>query len=201
MNTQKPNPVDIFALSEEKLSSDTEFQSTLEAMSDEDKAAAIAAKRQEIINSEYARAMDYASNMKARAEKAEGKDGKKAPEKPDAPNKPVQQDEYQLTFKDNYALTQAQVHIDDIEEVVRFAKFSNITVAEALQDDTLQTIINTRTEKRKSAQAANKGGGKAGTKKLSPTEIMQNASKGNIPAQGSAEAEELFWARRGGRPS
>ena len=65
----------------------------------------------------------------------------------------------------------------------------------------LTAIIKKRTEERTSAQAANKGGGKASTKKVSAAEVQQKASEGKMPEPGSTEAEELYYARRGGRKS
>lgn len=200
MNEQTPG--DIFALADEKLNADTEFQSSLEQMEDDEKAQALATKRQELINAEYAKQAEYARNMKLRAEKAEkaAKAGTPPEENPEqAPKKP-ESDEHLLTYKDTYALQEAKVHVDDVDEVVRYAKFSGKSVAEALADPTLTAIINTRVEQRKSAAAANKGGGKASTKKVSADELVQNASQGKVPERGSSESEELFWARRGGRP-
>lgn len=148
----------------------------------------------------------------ARLKKAEGfvqdENGKwvkppkpKAEEKPERHEKQPDKDEHILSYKDTYALQEAKVQVDDVDEVVRFAKFSGQSVAEALKDPTLTAILNTRIEQRKTAQATNKGGGKASTKKVSADELVQNASKGQYPDRGTPEAEELFWARRGGRPS
>jgi hypothetical protein len=194
MNEQKTG--DLHALVEEKLSADTDFNASLEGMSDEEKAQAISSKRTELINAEYNRVIEYGGNMKARAEKAEGKK-KPNEEKPEETPKKPDTDEYQLTYKDNYALTQQQVHVDDVDEVVRYAKFSNLTVAEALADTTLQAILTRRTEERSSSKAMNKGGGKASIKKATPAQVLKDASEGKMPEPGSPEAQALFDARRG----
>lgn len=59
------------ALVEEKINSDTDFQATLEDMSEEDKSQAIADKSKELIDAEYSKAEELANNQKIRAEKAE----------------------------------------------------------------------------------------------------------------------------------
>ena len=192
MNEQVP-ALDV--LVQEKLDADTEFHSSLEGKSDDEKAAAITAKRTEIMNTEWSKAQEYARNQKIRAEKAEEK-----------PNKPTttakkSEDSNNLSSVDTIAIIKANIHEDDIEEVVKVSKILGKSISETLKDATFKTILNTREEERKTAEAANTNTAKPGIKQVSGDELKQNLSKGQVPEKGSKEAEDLFWARRGGRPS
>jgi hypothetical protein len=191
MNEQVP-ALDV--LVQEKLDADTEFHTSLEGKSDDERNAAITAKRTEIMNTEWTKAQEYARNQKIRAEKAEEK-----------PNKPTttakKDDDNNLSSVDTIAIIKANVHEDDIEEVIKASKLLGKSISETLKDATFKTILNTREEERKTAEAANTNTAKPGTKQVSGDELKQNLSKGQVPEKGSKEAEDLFWARRGGRPS
>src|SRR3990167_6266727 len=111
---------------EEKINSDTAFQETLADLSDEDKEAAVAEKRTELIDAELAKEAELAINYKVRAEKAEAlaKQLKIKPEeKPEAPKTP------ELNLKDIRALQ--DVHDDDVDQITDYAKFKGVSVAEA----------------------------------------------------------------------
>ena len=192
MNEQVP-ALDV--LVQEKLDADTGFLATLEGKSDDERNAAITAKRTEIMNTEWAKAQEYARNQKIRAEKAEEK-----------PNKPTttakdKNDDNNLSSVDTIAIIKANIHEEDIEEVIKASKLLGKSIPETLKDATLRAILNTREEERKTAEAANTNTAKPGTKQVSGDELKQNLSKGVIPDKGSKEAEDLFWARRGGKPS
>jgi hypothetical protein len=107
---------------------------------------------------------------------------------------------YDLSPKDIFALNKADVHEDDLDEILEFAEFKKITVAEALKSGTLKAILSDRAETRKTAAATSKKNVRPGNKKLSSDQILEQAKAGNIPEAGTEEAEDLFWARRGGRP-
>ncbi len=189
MNEQVP-ALDV--LVQEKLDADTGFLATLEGKSDDERNAAISAKRTEIMNTEWSKAQEYARNQKIRAEKAEEK-----------PNKPTttakKDDDSNLSSVDTIAIIKANVHEDDIEEVIKASKLLGKSIAETLRDTTFKTILNTREEERKTAEAANTNTAKPGTKQVSGDELKQKLSTGEVPEAGSKEAEDLFWARRGGK--
>ena len=103
--------------------------------------------------------------------------------------------------KDLYALSQANVHIDDFDDVVEYAKFKKISIQDALKTDVIKTTLANKSEYRKTAEASNTTASRKGVTKVSPDVLVKNLSEGKIPVAGSAEAEELFWARRGGRRS
>lgn len=102
-----------------------------------------------------------------------------------------------LTIKDAVLIQRANVEVEDIDEVVRWAKFNNQTIGQALSDDTLKTVLAKRAEVRKSAQATSTGTTKRVVTKVSDEEILKDAQNGKLPKPGSEEAERLFWARRG----
>lgn len=102
-----------------------------------------------------------------------------------------------LTIKDAVLIQRANVEVEDIDEVVRWAKFNNQTIGQALNDDTLKTVLAKRAEIRKSAQATSTGTSKRVVTKVSDEEIVKDAQNGKLPKPGSEEAERLFWARRG----
>jgi len=94
----------------------------------------------------------------ARAKKAEGfelKDGKwikperVVEKKPEVKKEPS----FELSAKDALLLAKADVDLDDVDEVVDFAKYRKITVAEAIKSPLLKSIIDERKEERKTANA------------------------------------------------
>lgn len=116
-----------------------------------------------------------------------------------APKGDVQQNLGDLSQKDVIALARANVHDNDLDEVISYAKFKGVTVAEALQTDYIKTTLTTNAEKRKSAETASAGNVKRGSGGKTDEAVLANLAKGNVPVPGSSEAEQLFWARRGGK--
>lgn len=114
--------------------------------------------------------------------------------KPEAPRKSEE-----FGSRDMFALVKAGVHEDDIDEVAKVAKLENISISEALKLDLTQTILAKRTEYRKSAEVANASPARRGAQKPSGEALLKQLSDGNIPDRGSETADDLFWARRGGK--
>jgi hypothetical protein len=202
MNENQPGPLD--SLIQEKLSADTAFQESLAGLNEEEIAAATAAKETELRNAEFAAAREYGENQKKRAEKAEGKvkpkDGEYQPPKVEKISN-EDDDQIKLSFKDSYALQNAKVHIDDVDDVVKAAKLLGTDVPGALSDPVLQGILQRKNEERASADAAATTPSRPGSHKVTGAELLKNLSEGKVPEPGSEEAEDLFWARRGGRRS
>lgn len=178
-----------------KLEADVDFQASIADMSDDDKNAAIADKRKTLTNAEFAAAKKdaadakkIAEDQKIRAEKAEGKLPKVEPK-----------EEKDLSSTDMLAIMRADIHDDDIEEVKKAAKLLGKTIPEALKDSVLQGILASRGEERKTADALNHKNKRQGAGGKSDEEIVVDAAKGNVPEKGTKEADDLFWARRGGR--
>lgn len=196
------------ALIQEKIDSDTEFTSSLEQMSDEDKETALATKKTEIIEQEITslrekaekatKSEEVANNYKTRAEKAE-KELKEHKASIDAGTPSGVDKKTELSQKDVITLAKADIHEDDIEEVIDYAKHKGISVAEALKTDVMKITLSQKDEFRKSAEAANVKKARPGSKTPTGDELLRNLSKGEVPEAGSKEAEDLFWARRGGK--
>lgn len=123
----------------------------------------------------------------ARAKKGEGfelKDGKwvkketPAPEKkPEATKKSTES----LSGMDVMAIMNAKVPTEDVNDVVEFAQYKKISVAEALQDPILKGILSQKGEERASAEATNTGSQAPSTGKLSDETLLSNAKKGILP--------------------
>lgn len=101
-----------------------------------------------------------------------------------------------MTPKDIIALTKADVHEDDMQEVIDYAKFKNISIADALKSDIVKTTLADAVEKRKSAEVATSRTTRQSTTKATDDDLVKDLSNGKIPEKGSDEASQLFWARR-----
>ena len=187
------NNGDLNALIEEKLQADTEFQNTLVDLTDEDKEKAISEKKSEIINTEWStlqedlkKKEELATNYKIRAEKAEKstkKEDNKAGEG-ESPKTNASEDKKDLSSKDLLVLVNAKVNTDDVDEIVEYAKFKNITIEEALKSDIIKTTLVQKEEQRKVANGTNTGGdngGRKGNYKSSDESILGKAEKGELP--------------------
>jgi len=165
---------DIFTLVEEKISNDADFQTELESLSDEDKTARLSEKKAELVKQEYEtiaqkakKDAELANNYKIRAEKAEKGSTKK--------------DEPEISIQDMHALR--DVHEEDIDEVLSYAKFKNITARDALKVDVIKTFIADRAEKRKTAQATNINTGRRGvTPNTGETMLSEAMKTGKLPS-------------------
>lgn len=102
-----------------------------------------------------------------------------------------------ISAMDAMALMNAKVtEEEDINEVVEYAKFKNISISEALKASTVKTILAERTETRKTAQAANTGNARRGSSKLSDEQVLTNAEQGKYPDDPEALAEARMNARK-----
>ncbi|MDE2103081.1 MAG: hypothetical protein KGL39_37900 [Patescibacteria group bacterium] len=143
----------------------------------------------------------------ARAKKAEGfelVDGKWVKKQKSAPaqstdTKPKTSKEADLSPKDVMALMKAEVPEEDIEEVQKASKVLGVSIAEAIKDPVTKAVLERRAALRKTAQATNTSTARPSAKKVSGDELNKGLAKGEVPDKGSSDAEELFWARRGGR--
>lgn len=132
-----------------------------------------------------AKAEEIAENQRIRAEKAEGK-GKPKPEAKETPKAG------ELSTKDLYVLIDAKVPQEDVEDVAKFAKFSGISIAEALKSNVVKTILADKVEQRNVANATNIGNTKRGSAKVSDDTLLSKAEKGEFPEDPSALATARF---------
>ncbi len=187
---------------ESKISGDTDFQASLENLSDDEKTSLIETKRIELLKTEAPLWFENASknessynNAKARAEKAEAELRKLKPKEEN------NQNDNSLSTKDFYALNKANVPEEDVDDVLEYAKFKKITVLEALNSSVVKATLAEKAETRRTAQATNTRQTRSQQTTADGASIIANAkSKGEeaLPEAGSAEAEALFWARRPG---
>jgi hypothetical protein len=113
---------------------------------------------------------------------------------------PKKQSDSSVTALDTLAFIDAGVtNSEDIAEVMRLAKGFSMGISDALKDDTVKHRLNVFKEQRKTAEATNTRTARSGVKQIDSKAILDNLSKGEVPNTGTNEAEELYWARRGGR--
>ena len=126
-------------------------------------------------NEDLKKAKELAENYKVRAEKAEAlaKSLKPKVEEKETPKN-------EMSLKDIRALQ--DVHDDDVDFVVNWAKANNKTIAEARKDKDVQYVLSGHAEERKTAEAANVGTGRKAVSKTSGDDLLQEAmSGGSIP--------------------
>lgn len=190
-------------LVDEKLTADTDFQTSLSTLTDEEKTSSIENKRKEVFDAELktiseqakeaAKNKEIAKNQEARAKKAEDEVKKLKPQEKKA-------DDDRLSTTDFYALTKASVLEEDIPDVAEYAKFKGISIADALKSSAVKAIISEKTETRRVAQATNTRSTRSQDTGIDGNAVLQDArTKGEdaMPEVGSKEAEAMFWARRG----
>jgi len=136
----------------------------------------------------------YARMKKLEAELKEAKATKPKSETKKASN------DVELTPKDTLSFMGAGItEEEDIEEVLKLAKGFGLSVSQALKDETVKHRLNILKEQRKTAEASNTRSARSGAKQVDGKQLQEKLSKGEVPKPGSSDAEELFWARRGGR--
>ncbi len=86
-----------------------------------------------------------------------------------------------VSVKDQYALLQAQVPADDIDEVLAYAKFKGISVAEALKTTVVKATLAERAEQRKTAQVANTSASKRTTARQTDEQILEKGYEADNP--------------------
>lgn len=95
-----------------------------------------------------------------------------------AETKPTQK-EGELSNKDILYLAKAEIHEDDMDEVLDWAKFKKISVKEA--HESLKGTLEQRNEQRKTALASQTNAGQRGGNKTTPSQILESAKAGRFP--------------------
>lgn len=132
------------------------------------------------------KAEELANNYKIRAEKAE----KKAKEQP----APVATGS--LTPAEIIALSKANIEADDIDTVLDYAKYKNISVADALKSSVVKATLAEAAEVRKSSQAVATPGRRPNTAAQSDDKLLSNARNGIMP-ESEEDIARLFKLRMG----
>ena len=140
-------------------------------------------------------------DWKAKAEELEDKNKKlyarlKKDEKP-----VVHSNQSELTPKDVYALMNAKVAEEDIEQVHEYAQFKKISVAEALKSTVVKSMLDESSEQRRTANATQTRGGARGTSQVSGADVLAQAEKtGQLP-DSEEDIQKLWMARQARRKS
>lgn len=144
------------------------------------------------LEARLAKAEELAQNYKIRAEKAErlAKAVKTSEPQKQTPTAG------ELGTKDLYALMEAKVPQDDIDEVTEYARFKGISVAEALKSNVVKTMLSDKAEMRNTAQASNVGTARRGSAKVSDEVLLSKASKGELP-DNEEDMMRVIRARKG----
>lgn len=138
----------------------------------------------------------------ARAKRAEGfelKDGKWVKKEKPAKVEEVKTEtkEETMGFKDIRALQ--DVPDEDVEDVIDWARFKKIPIAEAKASDHIKNLLKTKAEQRKTAQTTNTGSYHRVTTKNSEQAINQRIDKGELKDEEMQEAAKLViagWATK-----
>lgn len=149
----------------------------------------------EEMQEKLAKAEELAKNQKIRAEKAE-KLAKSLREKKDEETEKPAPTAGELSTKDLYALMEAKVPQDDIDEVREYAQLKKISIAEALKAPLVKTLLSEKAEQRKTAQAANTSSSKRSSGKLSDEALLAKAAKGDFPDD-EEDMQRLYRLRKG----
>ncbi len=95
----------------------------------------------------------------------------------------------QMSILDQRALIKADVHDDDIDEVIGFAKFNKISIAEALKRPILVNTLAEKAEYRTTAAATNTGTTRRGGTAPSDDELVSAANSGKLPEDDASIAK------------
>lgn len=88
--------------------------------------------------------------------------------------------EANLSAKDTFALLEAKVSTEDFDEVIDFANYRKVSVAEALKSPVLKAILSDKNEERQTAFATQTKGAKV-SPKVTDEAIIEKARKGSFP--------------------
>lgn len=138
---------------------------------------------------ELKKTQELAKNQKIRAEKAE-RELKQLKSQPVKEIKEVKPSD--LSLKDQYALLEAKVNLEDLDEVMDYAKLKSISIAAALKTPVIKAILSEREEERTSAKVANTAQVKRGAAKVSDETLLQRAERNELEED---EIERLVEAR------
>jgi len=132
-------------------------------------------------------AVDYKKGKDYYKGKADPKKGQKIESKDTKGKEP------NYSIKDIRALS--DVHDDDVDVVVNWAKSNKISVAEAKKDKDLNVILKSHKEERESASASNTGGGKRGSSKVSGATLLSKAKEKNELPESDEDMDKLLDER------
>lgn len=139
---------------------------------------------------EYEKTKAIAENQKIRAEKAEAKLKSSPADKGETYKK-----SNELSAFDLSAIVKADIDEDTLTEVMEYAKFKKISIADALKSPVIKATITEKTENKRVAEATNTGTARRGSSKASDFTLLENARKGAMP-ESSEDMYRLLELRR-----
>jgi len=101
-----------------------------------------------------------------------------------------------LSTQDMYSLLQAQVPQEDMTEVVEYARFKKLSIADALKSNVVKTLLSDRAEERKTASATYTGTTRRAPQKVQSTTLIAKAEQGDFP-DNDDDMARLWKARKG----
>lgn len=101
----------------------------------------------------------------------------------------------QISIRDTIALSKADVHEDDLEEVLEYAQFKKISIADALKADVIKKTLSERKEHRETANATNTSKNRGANSKVPESALLAKAEKtGELP-ESDEELNRMLSAR------
>ena len=180
------------ASTQAKVEADVDFLSSIATLSDEEKTQKIEEKKSELLNTELIglregsekakKAQELADNYKIRAEKAEAAAKGAEPLAKGA-----------LSQNDVLYLAKAEIHEDDMAEVVDYAKLKKISVKDA--HAFMKPILDVHAEERRTANATDTRRGARGSSQVSGADLLAQAERGEDVALDDEKANKIFQAR------
>lgn len=99
-----------------------------------------------------------------------------------------------LSSKDVIAIAKSNISDEDIDEVLDFAKYKNISVSEALKSGYITSMVREKAEMRKTAEVTHSGTVRNSTGKVTADQILQKAERGELSEN---DMDKLVAARLG----
>lgn len=181
--------MDLNSLVQEKIDADVDFQATLVALPEEEREQVLSTKRSEVLSSEFAnlrtkadeadKLKELADNYKVRAEKAERERNQT-------------RNDDRMPEKDLLYIAKSDIHQDDLEEVLEWAKFKKVSVPEAHK--MLKATLDIRSEERRTAEGSNVTNARRSSAKISEETLIEKATAGDLP-ENDGDIERLISAK------
>ena len=99
-----------------------------------------------------------------------------------------------LSVMDGVLIAKADVHEEDVELVLKWAKLNGVTVKEALADKTLKTVLREKKEERTTAETTQTKGTGRSPAKVTGDDLLEAARKGKVP-ESQEEIDKLVAAQ------
>lgn len=99
-----------------------------------------------------------------------------------------------MSLKDIRALS--DVHDDDVDDIIDFAKYKGISISEAKAHPAIQALLKDKQEKRETAKATNTGAGRRGPSEVPDEALIEKADKGVLSEDEMTKAAQAIMEQR-----